>query len=79
MKFFTAVLITLSLVASSYAGIEYTLRDQSEKIAAGTDFKNGENLDFCYFTVNFYTRFKTCGCLFWKDNFIITSGSCVIE
>lgn len=53
--------------------------ENSLRIASGADGKKTENLDFCWMTVNFYEKQKTCGCTILAASYIVTTARCVYE
>jgi secreted trypsin-like serine protease len=49
------------------------------RIASGIAAKKGENLDFCYLSINFFNKQQSCGCLILSPDYVITSARCVVE
>jgi hypothetical protein len=50
-----------------------------QKIASGLAGKKGENLDFCYLSINFFNKRQSCGCSIVDSNQVVTSARCVVE
>lgn len=51
----------------------------NSRIASGTAGKKGENLYYCYVSVNFIQKSQVCGCTLVNAQFVVTSGRCCIE
>lgn len=51
----------------------------NEKIASGTEAKKGEFPDFCYLSIGFYEKTKSCGCWIYAQQWVVTSARCVVE
>lgn len=49
------------------------------RIASGIVAKKKENLDFCYLTIKYYEKQKTCGCVIMNHIFVVTSARCLVE
>lgn len=49
------------------------------RATSGTAAKKGENLEFCYIVINFYSVQKTCGCFISSDSYVVTSARCLFE
>lgn len=83
MKFVVLFLTLFSLASASpykaLDGLNFNSFERQGRIALGDDGKKGENLDFCYITVNFYEKQKTCGCIIATEKWVVTTARCVYE
>jgi hypothetical protein len=49
------------------------------RIAGGTAAKKGENPEFCYLNVGFFSKQQVCGCWIYDAQWVVTSARCVVE
>lgn len=64
---------------SSHAMEDFYYSHRKSRIASGIVAKKKENLDFCYLTVKFLDKTKTCGCVIMNHIFVATSARCLVE
>mgnify|MGYP003546833434 FL=1 len=53
--------------------------ENSLRIVSGADGKKTENLDFCWMTIRYYEKQKTCGCIILAAGYVATTARCVYE
>lgn len=81
MKYFVillAIFIARSLADPIFSQ-DYNELENSLRIVSGADGKKTENLDFCWMTIRYYQKQKTCGCLIVAPGYIATTARCVYE
>lgn len=76
------ILLLISTISAYVAPGENTIgnfSDENQRIASGVAAKKGENVDFCYLTINFLQKKQNCGCFIYNKNYVGTSARCVVE
>lgn len=50
-----------------------------DRIAGGTEAKKGTVPEFCFLSIGFYEKTKSCGCWVYNNQWVVTAARCVSE
>ena len=73
-----AIFIARSLADPIFSE-DYKELENTFRIVSGADGKKTENLDFCWMTIRYYEKQKTCGCIIIANDYVATTARCVYE